>query len=64
SADQKMLITMARYNPTLYLMKGPVVLGKWSGVDLPSPNRLDKLRKKALGEKTGLAKVLSGLKKS
>ncbi|MBM3937435.1 MAG: hypothetical protein FJ333_02110 [Sphingomonadales bacterium] len=64
SADQKMLITMARYNPTLYLMRGPVVLGKWSGIDLPSPNRLDKLRKKALVENTGLAKVLSGLKKS
>ncbi len=35
SADQKMLMTMARYNPTLYLFKGPVVLNKWSGVNLP-----------------------------
>lgn len=64
SADQKMLITMARYNPTLYLLKGPVVLGKWSGVDLPSLKALEKLKKKAMGEKTGLAKMLSRLKKS
>ena len=64
SADQKMLITMARYNPTLYLLKGPVVLGKWSGVDLPSLKALEKLKKKAMGEKTGLAKMLSRFKKS
>lgn len=64
SADQKMLITMARFNPTLYLLKGPVVLGKWSGVDLPSLKALEKLKKKAMGEKTGLAKMLSRLKKS
>lgn len=59
SADQKMLITMARFNPTLYFFKGPVVLGKWSGVDLPSTKRLEKLKKKALGEKTGIAKIFS-----
>jgi hypothetical protein len=59
SADQKMLITMARYNPTLYFFKGPVVLGKWSGVDLPSTKQLEKLKKKALGEKTGIAKMFS-----
>ncbi len=59
SADQKMLITMARYNPTLYFFKGPLVLGKWSGVDLPSTKQLEKLKKKALGEKTGIAKMFS-----
>jgi len=59
SADQKMLITMARFNPTLYFFKGPVVLGKWSGVDLPSTKRLEKLKKRALGEKTGIAKIFS-----
>lgn len=59
SADQKMLITMARYNPTLYFFKGSVVLGKWSGVDLPSTERLEKLKKKALGEKSGIAKIFS-----
>lgn len=35
SADQKMLMTMARYNPTLYLFHGSVVISKWSGVILP-----------------------------
>ncbi len=35
SADQKMLMTMARYNPTLYLFHGSVVISKWSGVNLP-----------------------------
>ncbi len=35
SADQKMLMTMARYNPTLYLFIGPVVINKWSGVNIP-----------------------------
>ena len=64
SADQKMLITMARYNPTLYFFKGSVVLGKWSGVDLPSTQRLDKLKKKAMGQKTGISKLLSRIKKS
>lgn len=34
-ADQKMLLTMARYNPTLYLFKGATVLNKWSGYWLP-----------------------------
>jgi hypothetical protein len=64
SADQKMLITMARYNPTLYLFKGSTILGKWSGVDLPSTKVLDKKMNQALGVKTGLAKVFSRMKKS
>jgi hypothetical protein len=34
-ADQKMLLTMARYNPTLYLFKEATVLNKWSGYWLP-----------------------------
>ncbi len=34
-ADQKMLLTMARYNPTLYLFHGSVVVNKWSGFNLP-----------------------------
>jgi hypothetical protein len=59
SADQKMLMTMARYNPTLYFMQGPTVLGKWSGTDLPEEKRLERLQKKALGQKTGLAKIFS-----
>jgi uncharacterized membrane protein YphA (DoxX/SURF4 family) len=41
STDQKTLMTMARYNPTLYLFKGPVVLKKWSGRHLPSPSVFD-----------------------
>lgn len=43
SSDQKMLMTMARYNPTLYLMNGPVVVDKWSGRNLPSTSKLEKL---------------------
>ena len=42
-ADQKMLMTMARYNPTLYLFKGPVVIEKWSGIQLPSVREVEKL---------------------
>jgi hypothetical protein len=34
-------------------------LGKWSGVDLPSTKQFEKLKKKALGEKTGIAKMFS-----
>jgi uncharacterized membrane protein YphA (DoxX/SURF4 family) len=64
SADQKMLITMARYNPTLYFFKGSVVLGKWSGVDMPSTQRLEKLKKKAMGQESGISKLLSRIKKS
>lgn len=41
--DQKTLITIGRYNPTLYLFKGPVVVKKWSGRSLPSTSRLEKL---------------------
>ncbi len=35
AADQKMLMTMARYNPTLYLFKGSTVLAKYSGNHIP-----------------------------
>ncbi len=42
-ADQKMLMTMARYNPTLYLFKGSVVVEKWSGIQLPSVREVEKL---------------------
>ncbi len=43
AADQKMLMTMARFNPTLYLFKGPVVLNKWSGFHLPSSEELENI---------------------
>lgn len=43
SSDQKMLMTMARYNPTLYLLNGSVVVDKWSGRNLPSTKKLEKL---------------------
>lgn len=43
NGDQKMLLSMARYNPTLYLFKGPVVIRKWSGRSLPNANKLVKL---------------------
>jgi hypothetical protein len=43
SADQKMLMTLARYNPTLYLFKNSVVVEKWSGRNLPSERKLKKL---------------------
>jgi len=46
SADQKMLMTLARYNPTLYLFKDAVVLAKWSGRNLPSTSKLQKLTSK------------------
>lgn len=46
SSDQKMLMTIARYNPTLYLFKGSVVVKKWSGRELPSIKRLQKLTSK------------------
>ena len=59
SADQKMLLTMARYNPTLFMLKGAKILEKWSGADLPTPKKLDTLRRKEMGEKFGLAKVFS-----
>jgi triosephosphate isomerase len=45
-ADEKMLKTMARYNSTLYLMNGPVVVDKWSSRNLPSTSKLDKLIRK------------------
>ena len=42
AADQKMLMTMARYNPTLYLFDGSVVINKWSGRNLPKTMQLEK----------------------
>jgi hypothetical protein len=41
SADQKMLMTMARYNPTLYLFNGSTIVEKWSGVSMPSAQILN-----------------------
>lgn len=45
AADQKMLMTMARYNPTLYLFKGSTVVEKWSGNNLPDSEELVTLQK-------------------
>jgi len=42
SADQKMLMTMARYNPTLYLFHGSVVISKWSGMNLPQISEIQR----------------------
>jgi peroxiredoxin len=42
AADQKMLMTMARYNPTVYLFKGSVVIDKWSGMNVPKKEELEK----------------------
>lgn len=42
ASDQKMLMTMARYNPTIYLFKGPVVVNKWSIRNLPTIAHLEK----------------------
>ncbi|NDE30254.1 MAG: hypothetical protein EB076_09345, partial [Flavobacteriia bacterium] len=46
AADQKMLMTMARYNPTFYLFKGSTVVDKFSGCDLPENNELEDLMKR------------------
>ena len=43
SADQKMLMTMARYNPTLYLFDGSTVIEKWSGASMPDTQKLNSL---------------------
>jgi hypothetical protein len=43
SADQKMLMTMARYNPTVFFLKGAEILGKWSGRDLPEVEDIEEL---------------------
>ncbi len=45
AADQKMLMTMARYNPTLYMFKGSTVIEKWSGNNLPNAEELDAIQK-------------------
>jgi hypothetical protein len=42
AADQKMLMTLARYSPTLYLFKDAVVIDKWSGRNLPTEKQLQK----------------------
>ena len=47
SADQKMLMTMARYNPTVFFLKGAQILGKWSGRDLPDTEDLVELKQAA-----------------
>lgn len=44
AADQKMLMTMARYNPTLYLFKGSTVIQKWSGNNLPDKEELNAIQ--------------------
>lgn len=41
--DEKVLKTMARNNPVIYLMKDGVVLGKWSFNRLPSDAKIKKL---------------------
>lgn len=43
AADQKMLMTMARYNPTLYVFKGSVVVEKYSGNNLPETFDLEEI---------------------
>jgi uncharacterized membrane protein YphA (DoxX/SURF4 family) len=43
AADQKMLMTMARYNPTFYLFKGSTVLDKFSGFNMPTISRLEEI---------------------
>jgi hypothetical protein len=40
ASDQKMLMTMARYNPTIYLFDGATVKGKWSGNHIPTIENL------------------------
>jgi uncharacterized membrane protein YphA (DoxX/SURF4 family) len=47
SADQKMLMTMARYNPTVFFLKGAEILGKWSGRDLPEVEDIEELMQAA-----------------
>lgn len=46
AGDYKMLLSMARFNPTLYLMKDASVIRKWSGLNFPSEKKLDKLTSK------------------
>lgn len=41
--DEKLLKTMARNNPVLYLFKDGVVLGKWSFNNLPKESKIKKL---------------------
>ena len=40
ASDQKMLMTMARYNPTLYLFDDATVKDKWSGNHIPTIENL------------------------
>jgi len=42
-ADEKVLKTMARNNPVIYLMQDGLVLGKWSFNRLPSDEKIKKL---------------------
>ena len=41
ASDQKMLMTMARYNPTLYFFDGATVKDKWSGNHIPTIETLE-----------------------
>jgi hypothetical protein len=41
ASDQKMLMTMARYNPTIYLFDGAIVKDKWSGNHIPTIENLE-----------------------
>ncbi len=42
-SDQKMLLTMARYNPTIYLLHGAKVLRKWSGLWMPDVDDISEI---------------------
>jgi hypothetical protein len=35
TCDFTAIKTAARVNPTLFLMKGPVIQNKWAGIDIP-----------------------------
>jgi hypothetical protein len=38
---------MARYNPTVFFLKGAEILGKWSGRDLPEVEDIEELMQAA-----------------
>ena len=39
--DEKVLKTIGRVNPTLWILKNGIVKGKWSGYALPSINTIE-----------------------
>ncbi len=45
-SDQKMLLTMARYNPTIYLFHGAMIEKKWSGLWLPDLEEISEILQK------------------